>query len=105
MSKELQIQALKYLAFGVVGYFVYQKLTGLGQEVAEFAGTKLNPASDENLIYVGVKDAVGAENLSSAGLTFFDAIDSAAEWAGFETGINGIKGTTQNANEALANGQ
>ena len=105
MSKTLQIQALKYLAIGLVGYFAYKKITGIGSEVAEYAGTQLNPASDENLIYVGVKEAVGAENLSNAGLSFFDAIDSAAEWAGFETGINGIKGTTKNANEALVNGR
>ena len=105
MSKTLQIQALKYLSLGLVGYFVYKKINELGSDVVEFTDKKLNPASDENLIYVGVQEVVGAENLSNAGLSFFDAIDSAAEWAGFETGINGIKGTTKNANEALVNGR
>jgi hypothetical protein len=102
MSKKLQIQAFKYLALGLVGYLTYRKIKGIGQDVVDFADKKLNPASEQNLIYVGVKEVVGAKNLSGAGLTFFDAIDSAAEWAGFETGINGIEGTTQNANENLA---
>jgi hypothetical protein len=105
MPRTLQIEAVKYLAIGLVGYLAYKKITDISEEVADFASTKLNPSSDQNIVYVSVKDAVGAENLSNAGLSFFDAIDSAAEWAGFETGINGIKGTTKNANEALANGR
>lgn len=108
MSKALQMQALKYLAMGVAGYFIYQKVTGAAGEAveaaAEIVSTRLNPASDQNLVYVGVQEVVGEEALSSAGLSFFDAVDSAAEWVGFETGINGIKGSTADANEALARG-
>lgn len=98
MPKNLQVQAFKYLVFGGLAYLAYKKITGAAGEavevVAEFASTKLNPASDENIIYTAVGDAVGQENLSDAGVSFFDGIDTAAEWLGFENGINGVKGTT-----------
>lgn len=101
MSKELQGQALKYLALGLVGYFVYKKITGLGSDVVDFASKKLNPASQENLIYKGLGDAIGEDELSDAGLSFFDSIDTAAEWLGFENGINGVEGTTAELNKKI----
>lgn len=98
MSKQLQSQAFKYLVLGGLAYLAYKKITGAAGEVLEAAGdfatSKLNPASDENIVYSGIKSAVGEDKLSSAGLSFFDQVDTAAEWLGFENGINGIKGTT-----------
>lgn len=105
MSKELQAQAFKYLVLGGLAYMAYLKIKSVPSEAVEaagkFASTKLNPASVENLVYTAVGETVGKENLDSAGLSFFDGIDTAAEWLGFENGINGVKGTTAEMNEKL----
>lgn len=105
MYSQLQTQAFKYLVVGGLAYVAYLKIKGMPGEVVEaageFASTKLNPASVENLVYTAVGETVGKDNLDDAGLSFFDGIDTAAEWLGFENGINGVKGTTAEMNAQI----
>lgn len=104
MLKINQTQLIKYGALLLAGLYVFKKINAAKVEAVEFAKTKLNPASQENIIYTATTDAVGKENFSKASLSFFDSIDTAAEWFGIENGINGIPGTTAEANERIKNG-
>lgn len=98
-----QVTLIKYVAVAAGAYWLYNKVTTLGAQAIDAAGevaaTSLNPMHKDNLANQAAENIVGADNLASAGTTFFDWIDSAAEAVGFENGINGIPGTTAGAIE------
>lgn len=96
-----QVTLIKYAAIAGALYWLYSKVTSIGAQVLDEAGevasTKLNPMHRDNLINEAAENLIGEEELASAGTTFFDWIDTAAEAVGFENGINGIPGTTADA--------
>lgn len=108
MSNFMKGQALKYGLIALGGYLIYRKLKSTAGEVIEYAGevasTKLNPASSENLVFSGVKAVAGDDAVGEAGLSFFDTIDSVAEFFGSENGINGVPGTTRDLTAAVQAG-
>lgn len=68
-----------YLALGVVGlavaFVAYRAAKGIAGSVKDFAATKLNPLSNENLIYDGVigntgRALTGDENFTLGGYTY-----------------------------------
>jgi len=96
-----QLTLIKWAAMGLGAYWVYNKVTTLGSaaidKAGEIASTSLNPMHKDNLINQAAENIVGADNLSAGGTLIFDWLDSAAEFVGVENGINGIPGTTADA--------
>lgn len=104
MLKNNKAELIKYGALLIAGLYVFKKMNAAKVEAVEFAKTKLNPASQENIVYTGIQGAIGKETLTKGSLSFFDSIDTAAEWFGIKNGINGIEGTTAAAQERIKNG-